>query len=106
MSSKGSDKEFYKLVKDQGKTSDAPYSSYVLKERSPDDICDGRSTHFGSLATPLEMDQFDNGAKITYLEDNKHILHICRDSNMVIDLVSTREIQTALKKLKSNKAAE
>ena len=32
MSSEGSDKEFYRLVKYQRKTSDAPYSSSVLKE--------------------------------------------------------------------------
>ena len=109
MSSEGSDKEFYILVKDQGKISDAPLQSLCVEGKvlePPDDICDGWSTHFGSLATPLEIDQFDNGAKITYLEDIEHILHICRDSNMVIDLVSTREVQTALKKLKSNKAAE
>ena len=58
------------------------------------------------IATPLEIDQFDNDAKITYLEDIGHILHICRDSNMVIDPVSTREVQTALKKSKSNNAAD
>ena len=52
------------------------------------------------------MDQFNNGPKITYLEDIEHILLICRDSNMVIDPISTREVQTALKKLKSNKAAD
>ena len=48
----------------------------------------------------LEMYHIDNGAKVKYLEDIEHILHICRDSNMVIDPVSTREVQTALKKLK------
>ena len=31
------------------------------------------------------MDQFDDGAKLNYLEDIEHILHICRDSNTVID---------------------
>ena len=45
------------------------------------------------------MDQFDDGAKLNYLEDIEHILHICRDSNTVIDPVSTSEVQTALKKL-------
>ena len=44
------------------------------------------------------MDQFDDGAKLNYLEDIEHILHICRESNMVIDPVSTGEVQTALKK--------
>ena len=33
MSSEGSDEEFYQLVIHQRKTSDAPYSSSVLKER-------------------------------------------------------------------------
>ena len=68
MSSEGSDKEFYKLVKDQERQ--VTLLTVLCVERkvleSPDDICDGWSTHFGSLATPLEMDQFDNDAKILF----------------------------------------
>ena len=62
MSSEGSDKEFYQLVKDQRKTSHAPLQLLCVEGKfleAPDDICHGWSTHFGSLATPLEMDQFD-----------------------------------------------
>ena len=69
MSSEGSDEEFYQLVKHQRKTSDAPLQFLCVEGKvleAPDDICDGWSTHFGSLANPLEMDQFDNGAKLNY----------------------------------------
>ena len=100
MSSEGSDKEFYQLVKDQQETSDAPLQFLCVEGKvleAPDDICDGWSTNFGSLPTPLEMDQFDNGAKLNYLEDKEHIFHICRDSSTVIDPISTSEVQTALK---------
>ena len=109
MSSEGSDKELYKLVKGQRKTSDAPLQFPCVEGKvleSPDDTCDGWSTQLGSLATPLEMDRFDNSANITDPKDIEHILHICRDSKMVIDPISTREVQTALKKLKSNTAAD
>ena len=108
MSSEGSDKKFYKLVQEKRRTSNAPLQFLCVGGKvleSPENICDGWSIHFGSLATPLEMDHLDNDTKINYLEDIEHILHICRDSNMVIDLISIREVQTALKKLKSNKAA-
>ena len=100
MSSEGSDKEFYQLVKDQQETSDAPLQFLCVEGKAleaPDDICDGWSTHFGSLATPLEMDQFDNGAKLNYLEDKEHILHIYRDSSTVIDPICLVRFKLHLK---------
>ena len=80
MSSEGSNKEFYRLVKDQRKTKDSALQFLCVKGKileSPDEICDGWATHFGSLATPAENIHFDNDVKKTYIENINHILNIC-----------------------------
>ena len=44
---------------------------------SPDEICDGWATHFGSLATLLENENFDDVLKTKCTEDINHIHNIC-----------------------------
>ena len=72
---------------------------------SSDDICEGWATHFAHFTTPLENKNFDNELK-ELLEDINHILNICKDSELGIVPASEEEVQLALKKLKSNKAAD
>ena len=109
MSSEGRDKEFYRLVKDQRKTKDSSLQFLCVKGKnieSPDEICDGWATHFGSLATPEENIHFENDVKKTYTEDINHILNICSASSDGINPASVEEVEVALKKLKANKAAD
>ena len=109
MSSEGRDKQFYRLVKDQRKTKDFSLQFLCVKGKiieSPDEICDGWATHFGSLATPEENIHFDNDVKKTYTEDINHILNICSASSDGINPASVEEVEVALKKLKANKAAD
>ena len=109
MSSEGSNKEFYRLVKDQRKMKASSLQFLCVKGKileSPDEICDGWATHFGSLATPAENIHFDNDVKKTYIEDINHILNICSASSDGINPASVEEVEVALKKLKPNKAAD
>ena len=109
MSSEGSDKEFYRLVKDQRKTKDSSLQFLCVNGKileSPDEICDGWATHFGSLATLAENIHFDNDVKKTYTEDINHNLNICSALSDGINPASAEEVEVALKKLKPNKAAD
>lgn len=103
MSSEGSDKEFYRLVKEQRKTKDASLQFLCVNGKireSSDDICEGWATHFDTLATPSENEKFDNDVKKSYTEDIGHILNICKDSSARMNPVSTEEVEAALKRLK------
>ena len=108
MSSEGSDKEFYRLVKDQRKTEDSSLQFLCVNGKileSPDEICDGWTTHNGSLATPAENIHFDNEVKKTYTEDINHTLNICSASSDGINPASVEAVEAALKKLKPNQAS-
>ena len=73
---------------------------------SPDEICDGWATHFGSLASPAQNINFDNDVKKTYTEDINHTLNICYASSDGNTPASVEEVEVALKKLKPNRAAD
>ena len=90
--------------KEFGTTKSAKLLKHVMLQSGSGERLASRPSK--TIPYQLETNHIDNGAKIKYLEDIELILHIFRDSNMVIDPVSTREVQTALKKLKSNKAAD
>ena len=98
-SSDGSDREFYKPVKEQRKTADSSLQFLAMEGKiieSPDDICEGWATHFGLLATPLENQNFDNDVKKAYSEDINHILNICNESKQEINPVTVEEVRRAL----------
>ena len=109
MSSQGSDKEFYRLVKEQRKTKDSALQALCVNGQileSTDYICDCLATQFGSLATPLENINFDDEVKRNYTDDVNRIRNICLNSVEVINPASLEEVQLPLKRLKPNKAAD
>lgn len=66
MSSDASDREFYRLVREQRKTSDPSLQFLTVNGKileSTDDICNGWATQFAHLATPLENENFDQESK-------------------------------------------
>ena len=73
---------------------------------SAEEICEGWATHFGSLATPLQDENFDDEVKTTYTDDINRIYNICSNSAEDVNPASVEEVQQALNKLKLNKAAD
>ena len=109
MNSHGSDKEFYRLVKEQRKSKDSSLQFLCVNNKileTPEEVCDGWATHFGSLATPLMNENFDDAVKSNYTDDISRIHNICMRSNQEISPATIEEVQLAIKKLKLNKAAD
>ena len=109
MASSGNDKEFYRLIKQQRKAQDSslPFLSVENKVLdSPEDICEGRATYFQDLATPSVNKNFDDDVKELYSSDTEHILNICTKMNQHISLATLEEVQYAIKRPKTNKAAD
>ncbi|MEW8547096.1 MAG: hypothetical protein AB2693_26575, partial [Candidatus Thiodiazotropha sp.] len=109
MASSGNDKEFYRLIKLQRKTQDSQLPFLTVNNKildSPEDICEGWATYFQDLATPSLSENFDNTVKESYAEDTEHILKICTQMNQNIPPATLEEVQHAILRLKSNKAAD
>ena len=109
LSYQGSDKEFYRLVKEQRKTKDSALQALCVNGQileSTDDICDDWATHFGLSCYSIREYKFDDEVKRNYTVDVNRIHNICLNSAEVIDPASLEEVQLALKRLKPNKAAD
>ena len=109
MASSGNDKEFYCLIKQQRKTQDSSLPFLTVENKvldSPEDICEGWATYFQDLATPSVNENFDDDLKELYSGDTEHILNICNKMNQHISPATLEEVQYAIKRLKTNKAAD
>ena len=109
MSEKDNSKTFFKLIKEQRKSSSTLTESLMegnVTCTTELEICNGWAEHFQSLATPLQNESFDSKYKDQVEKDIVSISSICENDPIPIALIETDEVQRAIGKLKNNKAAD
>ena len=109
MNTQNDSKTFYKLIKEQRKTSSTQTQSLVVDGKScetAEEICGGWSTHFQKLAIPLEKASFDAEYKAQVGSDIENITSICETERQPIKTITEKEVCNALRKLKNNKAMD
>ena len=109
MDSSNDTKTFFKLIKEQRKTSSTQTETLVVGNKicnTDQEICDGWALHFQDLATPLQNERFDPDYKQQVDEDIQCIRSICEGTSKPITPVMMEEVRKALGKLKNNKAAD
>ena len=109
MSEKDNSKTFFKLIKEQRKSSSTLTESLMVGNvtcTTDLEICNGWAEHFQSLATPLQNERFDSKYKDQVEKDIVSISSICENDPNPIALIETDEVQRAIGKLKNNKAAD
>ena len=98
---------FYKLIRQQRKTpqtntSEIEVDGILYKEN----ILEGWTEHFSSLAQPLEDPFFNEEYNILVQEDCQIISLICSKIQSLHIPITTGEIDEAIQKLKNNKAKD
>ena len=107
MKSKNDPKVFYKLIKNQRKSSNTQLHTLVVGSKeceTQDQIREGWATHFQQLATPLENPRFDQSYKQLVDADIEAIENLCKEECSPMEPVTESEVATALKRLNNNKA--
>ena len=95
MNAENNSKTFFKLIKDQRKSSNPQTETLIVENQSyetEEDICQGWAKHFQSLATPLQNAKFDSEHKKSVDRDVACIKSICETENKEI----RRKIKIAL----------
>ena len=109
MNAENNSKTFFKLIKDQRKSSNPQTETLIVENQSyetEEDICQGWAKHFQSLATPLQNEKFDSEHKKLVDRDVACIKSICETENKEISPLQVEEVRRAIGKLKNNKAAD
>ena len=109
MNAENNSKTFFKLIKDQRKSSNPQTETLIVENQSyetEEDICQGWAKHFQSLATPLQNEKFDSEHKKLVDRDVACIKSICETENKEITPLQVEEVRRAIGKLKNNKAAD
>ncbi|MES9882009.1 MAG: reverse transcriptase family protein, partial [Sedimenticola sp.] len=109
MSMKDNVKKFHSLVRNQRKTGKASVKCLVVNGESLDSyeqVCEGWASHFQSLAENLDNEKFDETMKNTFAEDVASIENICNHTNIQLKPITTDEVEYAVKRLNTNKAAD
>ena len=109
MNAENDTKTFFKLIKEQRKSSATQTESLIIGDKTCNtdhEICDGWAEHFQNLATPLQNDRFDSQYKEQVNDDIECIKSICQKEAKQIRAIQAEEVQKALRKLKNNKAAD
>ena len=109
MASVVTDKEFYRLVRQQRKTqgSAIPFLTVGNKVLDiPEDICEGWAAYFQTLATPSNKEAYDDEAMEFVVNDFDHIINTCTLMDQEIPLATLSEIWYAISRLKTIKTAD
>ena len=109
MNAENDSKMFFKLIRDQRKSSNVQTETLIVEDQiceTDQDICQGWARHFQSLATPLQNENFDPEHMELEDGDVASINSICEAVNQEITPIQTEEVRKALGKLKNNKAAD
>ena len=109
MNTENDSRTFFKLIKDQRKSSNTQTETLIVENQICDTdqkISQGWAKHFQTLATPLQNENFDEKHKDLVTSDIACINSICESESREIRPIQLEEVQTALGKLKNNKAAD
>ncbi|MES9880512.1 MAG: reverse transcriptase family protein, partial [Sedimenticola sp.] len=109
MNHKDDSKKFHLLIRNQRKTRNTLTKSLTVNGEileNKEDVCKGWATHFQSLANHLSNEHFDPVMKNTFEDDVSHIQQICETSNIKTTPIKKSEVQYAIKRLNTNKAAD
>ena len=109
MNAENDSKTFFRLVKEQRKTSSNQTDSITVDGNTCEttyDVCQGWATHFQKLATPLQNDNFDEEYKELVDQDIQSIQSICEAADKPIQTITQEEVKKAFNKLKNNKAMD
>ena len=103
MNAENDSKTFFRLVKEQRKTSSNQTDSITVDGNTCEttyDVCQGWATHFQKLATPLQNDNFDEEYKELVDQDIQSIQSICEAADKPIQTITQEEVKKAFNKLK------
>ena len=109
MASAGTDKEFYRLVRQQRKTQGSTTPFLAVKNKvldTPEDISEGLAAYFQTLATPSNKEEYDDEAMEFVVKDFDHIINTCSLMDQEITPATLSEIRYAISRLKTNKTAD
>ncbi|MEW8544220.1 MAG: reverse transcriptase family protein, partial [Candidatus Thiodiazotropha sp.] len=109
MNSQDDSRSFFKLIRQQRKSAATQTRCLVVDGKScetDDEICNGWAAHFQKLATPLMHDDFDQQYKAQVDSDVEHIASLCETEQQPIEKIAEKEVHSALKRLKNNKAMD
>ncbi|XP_053393717.1 uncharacterized protein LOC128555455 [Mercenaria mercenaria] len=109
MNSKGDDKMFSKLVREQRSTSSTLTEILTINGQpidSPEEITKAWANYFENLAKPLQDDNFNDEYLQRILEDNELIENICETNTNSTPLVTLKELKVAIHGLNNNKAPD
>ena len=109
MNAENNTKTFFKLIKEQRKSSATQTESRIIGDKrcnTDHEICECWSEHFQNLATLLQNNRFDSQYKEQVNDDIDCLKSICQKEAKQIRAIQAEEVQKALRKLKNNKAAD
>ena len=109
MASAGTDKEFFRLVRQQRKMQGSAIPFLTLENKvwaTPEDICEGWAAYFQTLATPSNNEDYDDEAMEFVVKDFDHIINTCSLMDQEIPPAALSVIRYAISRLKANKAAD
>ena len=103
MNTENDSRTFFKLIKDQRKSSNTQTETLIVENQICDTdqkISQGWAKHFQTLATPLQNENFDEKHKELVTSDIACINSICESESREIRPIHLEEVQRALGKLK------